>query len=315
MKTIVVTGSLAYDHIMDFPGLYEENILPHKIKTLSVSFLLDTFNKNFGGVAGNIAYNLSLLHVSPIVLACAGKEDFSPYKKHLSKKNVQLEYAPEIQDAFTANAFMMTDRNNCQIAAFYPGAMAQDKDLSIISVLKKQPIDLMVVSPTMTEAMDKFVKEAKEKKVPYVYVPAQQLPRISDTELKNGIDGAYILIANDYEMSLIEKKTGLTHQEILKKVEIVVTTLGAKGSCIEKGKEKIKVGVAPIEKLVDPTGAGDAYIAGFLAGLTSDQSLRTCGQMGALLASFAVEQYGTQKHDFTKGEFEKRYKEAFGEGL
>jgi adenosine kinase len=315
MKNIAVTGSLAFDHIMDFPGTYEENILPHKIKTLSVSFLLKTFKKNFGGVAGNIAYSLSLLDQKPIILSCAGAEEFDSYKKHLEKKGVITTYIGEIKDAFTANGFLMTDRNNCQIAGFYPGAMEFDKDLSLNTVLAKQPIDLVVISPTVTEAMDTFVREAKEHSIPYVYIPAQQLPRISEVELRNGIDGAYILVANDYEMSLIEKKTGFTAKEIKQKAQIVITTLGGQGSVIEKDREKFEVGVAPIGELVDPTGAGDAYIAGFLAGLADGKDMKVCGQMGALIASYAVEHYGTQKHNFTKAEFEKRYQDSFDEKL
>lgn len=313
MKNILVTGSLAFDYIMDFPQTFEENILPEKLKTLSVSFLAQNFSKNFGGVAGNISYNLGLLNQQPIVLASGGKNDFEAYDKHLKKTKANTEYINRINNEFTANMFMITDKNNCQIAGFYPGAMEKDSELKIKSVKQNQEINFVVIAPTMPKAMDNFVSQAKKLSIPYLYDPAQQIPRISPKELKNGINGAEILIGNDYELALIMKKTGFTKNEILKKVKILITTLGEKGSLIETKKEKIKVGIVKPEKIVDPTGAGDAYIAGFLAGYINSQPLKACGQMGATCASFAIEQYGTQSHNFTTSEFQERYKKAFGE--
>lgn len=307
MKKVVVTGSLAFDYIMDFPQSFEENILPDKLKTLSVSFLVNNFSKNFGGVAGNIAYNMSLLGQKPLVLASAGEEDFEQYNKHLKKTGAQTNSINLVKKEFSANMFLITDKNNCQIAGFYPGAMSKDETLS----LRKLKPDFVIVAPTVPLAMDNFVKESKKLKIPYLYDPAQQIPRIEALQLIEGIEGADILIGNDYELALIMKKTGFTKKQILQKVNILITTLGEKGSTIETKKETVKVGIVKISKVVDPTGAGDGYIAGFTTGYIKNLDLKICGQMGAATASYAIEKYGTQNHKFTDEQFKKRYKDNF----
>lgn len=307
-KKIAVTGSLAFDYIMDFPQSFEENILPDKLKTLSVSFLAHNFSKNFGGTAGNIAYNLALLGQHPTIVASSGENDFAPYKKHLNSAGADTSHINEVENEFSANMFLITDKNNCQIAGFYPGAMSKDVELSI-----EKDIDFVVVSPTMPDAMDKFVRQAKEFGIPYLYDPAQQIPRITKEQLMNGVDGAEILIGNDYELTLIEKKTGLGKKEILTRSKIVITTLGQKGSLIEKGSKQYMVGTVWPNKIIDPTGAGDAYIAGFLTGYLNNVTLKTCGQIGATAATYAIEQYGTQNHTFTIDELKNRYLQAFGE--
>lgn len=313
MKKVIVTGSLAYDYIMDFPQSFEENILPDKLKTLSVSFLVNNFSKNFGGVAGNIAYNLGLLGQSSSILACAGEKDFENYETHLKTVGVDTNLIEKIENEFSANMFLITDKNNCQIAGFYPGAMEKDTLLS----LRKLPnvFDLAVIAPTMPQAMKNYIREVKKIKLPYLFDPAQQIPRMDIEDLANGVYGAEILIGNDYEIALISKKTGLIKEKILDKVKILITTLGEKGSLIETKKQKIAIGIAKPKKVIDPTGAGDAYIAGFINGYTKGLKLKICGQEGATLASFAIEKYGTQKHELTFEEFRKRYKEAFGEDL
>lgn len=311
MKNILVTGSLAFDHIMDFPQTFEENILPEKLRTLSVSFLAHNFSRNFGGVAGNIAYNLALLKSKPIIFSSAGGQDFMVYKKHLKNTGVNINLVNELKAEFTANMFMITDKNNCQICGFFPGAMSKDVNLRLSKVIKKRRIDLIVISPTMPEAMDNFVKEAKKLKIPYLYDPAQQIPRIEPKDLVEGINGAKILIGNDYELALISKKTGISKKELLNRAEILITTLGEKGSLIEKGNEKSEVGIVNVKNVVDPTGAGDSYIAGFLSGYVKNYPLNICGQIGSTASSFAIEQYGTQKHSFTIEEFKNRYKQTF----
>lgn len=310
MKKVLVTGSLAYDFIMDFPDSFESHILPEKLKTLSVSFLVDNFSKNFGGVAGNIAYNLSLLGTPSAILASAGKNDFAPYLLHIREANVDHRLIKAVTDEFTANMFVMTDKNNCQIAGFYPGAMKEDANLKITTAMASQ-FDFLIISPTMPSAMSSFVKQAKKWKLTYLYDPAQQIPQLSPSELIAGIDGAEILIGNDYELSLIMKKTKLTKKEILQKVNILITTLGEEGSLIETKGETLKIGIAKPKTVVDPTGAGDAYIAGFLSGYLEDKTLKIAGQIGATAAVYAIENYGTQKHTYTKQQFQKRYKEMF----
>lgn len=315
MKNVLVTGSLAFDHIMDFPGTFEEHILPHKLKTLSVSFHLQNLNKNFGGVAGNIAYNLALLEKTPIILASSGKKDFDTYAKHLQKAGIDTEFITRIKNEFTANAFLITDKNNCQIAGFYAGALSKDSKLKIEPIHRTQKIDFLVIGPTEPSAMNNFVLEAKKLGIPYLYDPAQQTTQVKKDNLINGISSAEILICNDYELALILKKTKLTKNEILKKVKILITTLGEKGSLIETENKTSVVGIVKPKKIVDPTGAGDAYIAGFLAGYVRKNPLHICGQMGATLATYAIENYGTQKHKFTIEQFKGRYKETFGENL
>lgn len=307
MKKIAVTGSLAFDYIMDFPESFEENIMPEKLKTLSVSFLAKNFTKNFGGVAGNIAYTLSLLKQNPIIVASGGGNDFDPYTAHLRENNVDDSSIHIVMNEFTANMFMITDKNNCQIAGFYPGAMANDQNVKLSSI----QADFAVIAPTVPEAMDNFITEAQKLQIPYLFNPAQQIPRLSSDSLKKGIEKATILIGNDYEISLIQKKTGLTIDAIRKKVDILVTTLGEKGSHIEQNGKKITVGIAKPKQIVDPTGAGDAYIGGFLAGYLGELPLKECGEMGATAASFAIENYGTQRHSFSRSEFDARHNKAF----
>lgn len=308
MKNIVVTGSLAFDFIMDFPGKFEEHILPHKIKALSVSFLVNNLNKNFGGVSGNIGYNLALLGQKPTILASAGNKDFSEYKSHLEKNGIDVSQINEVNDEFTATAYIMTDKTNSQITGFYMGAMSADDTLSIPS-----EASFVVIAPTNPLAMEKFVKETKKHKVPYLFDPAQQIPRLTVELLQDGVDGAEIVIGNDYEIALIQERTGLSKRELLEKANIVVTTLGERGSMIETKTEQVEVGVVKPKAIVDPTGAGDAYIAGFIAGYTRQLSLQICGQLGACAAAYAIEQYGTQNHSFTFDQFRKRYTQTFEE--
>lgn len=306
---ILVTGSLAFDHIMDFPESFEENILPEKIKTLSVSFLLQNLNKDFGGVGGNIAYNLSLLGQKSYLLASAGKKDFNVYLKHLQKAGVITDLIKQVRSEFTANAFIIADKNNCQITGFYPGAMTRDKNLLINKDLN---FDFAIISPTIPEAMNNFVTQVKKLNISYLYDPAQQIPSISISELKNGIEDAEILIGNDYELELIFKKTGFSKKEILKKIKILITTLGEKGSLIETAGKQTSVGIVKPKAIVDPTGAGDAYIAGFTYGYLKNYDLKTCGQIGATTSAYAIEHYGTQNHKFTIEQFKKRYQDNFG---
>lgn len=313
MKNIIVTGSLAFDYIMDFPGSYEDHILPEKIKTLSISFLVDNYSRNFGGVAGNIACNLGLLKQLVTIVASAGKNDFQEYEKHLQKVSVDTSAINLVSDDFTATASIITDKNNCQITGFYPGAMRQDSKLSLKSLPTEHAF--LVIGPTVPEAMHNGIKEAKELNMPYLFDPAQQIPALQDETLEAGVDGADIVIGNDYEIALILEKIGFTKEQLLEKTKILVTTLGSEGSAIETRKEEIEVGIARPNGIVDPTGAGDAYIAGFIAGYTRQLPLQICGQLGACVATFAIERYGTQNHTFTMKQFNDRYREAFGESL
>lgn len=308
---ILVTGSFGFDHIMDFPGTFEENILPDKIKTLSVSFLVHTFSKNFGGTAGNIAYTLGLLGQKASVLASAGK-DFAAYKKHLEKVGVSTNRINIVKNDFTGNFFVITDKNDCQIAGFYPGAMRQDAKLTIGGSAR---LGFVVVAPTMPEAMTNFARECKALGIPYLYNPAQQIPRLTKEQLQEGLRGAEVVVGSDYEMEFISRKAGVTKEELVKMAKVLITTLGAKGSVIERGGQVFKVGIAKPERVVDPTGAGDAYLAGFLTGYIKGLELTVSGQIAATAAVYAIENYGTQNHKFTKKEFMSRYRQNFGKSI
>jgi len=309
-KKIIVTGSLAFDYIMNFPGSFAENIDPEKLHIMSISFLVETLKKEKGGTAGNIAYNLALLNSNPAILATCG-DDFDNYAAFLKSSGVDIGHLKVIHEESTSLGMIMTDQKDNQITAFYPGAMNLADTLS----LKDSPGDFCVIAPTKPEAMKKMVKESKELRVPYLYDPGMQLPRLSDEEILEGIEGAEVLIGNDYEMGIIKKRLNLTDEELIKKAKILIATLGEQGSEIKTQKETIKVKAAKPVEVKDPTGAGDAYRAGFLAGYLKDLDLKICAQMGGIASCYAVEKYGTTNHKFTIQEFCQRYQENFQEEL
>lgn len=315
---VVVTGSLGYDYIMDFPGRFADRIMPDKIHKLSLSFLVDRLTKQFGGTGANIAYTLKLLGVEPMLLACAG-DDFDEYKKHFENHGISTKGIRAHKESTTSSYFVITDQDDNQIGSFYVGAMKYAKDLSI-TALKGVTLpsrvtpseNFVVIAPTDPRAMVKYVHECRNLGFPYLYDPAFQIATFSPNELKEGIEGAALLIGNDYEIALIQERLGISHEELLTMAPILITTLGAKGSIIETRKNAIHVKPAKPKNTSDPTGAGDAYRAGFLAGYLRKYDLLVCGQMGSVAAAYTVEMYGTQTHMFTKKEFIARYKENYG---
>ncbi len=309
---ITVTGSLAFDYIMDFNGIFADHIMPDKIHKLNLSFYLETLNKQRGGNAGNISYTLSLLKQPVSILSAAGK-DFAEYAKFLKDAGVITSYIKIIENEPTASAFMMTDKNDNQISGFYPGAIKQTNTLSVKSLNPKP--DLMVISPDNPDSMIIFCHECQQLNIPYLFDPGMQLPTLSDEQLIQGIKGAEILIGNDYEMALLCDKLQVTSDKLLENAEILITTFGNKGSVIKTKNQSIEIKAAKIEKIIDPTGAGDAYRAGFLAGYMKKMDLKICGQMGSVAAMFAIEKYGTSNHTFTVAEFCQRYKQNFGDEL
>lgn len=314
---IIVVGSLSFDFIMNFPGRFSDHILPDKIHILNLSFLTEKLHKNFGGTAGNIAYNLALLKNKVSILASAGK-DFNVYQKFLNQAGVNTKYVKKYLTDFTSNYFAVVDKLDNQIGGFYAGVMTQAAKLSLNNI--KDPISFVIISPTVPEAMIKLAVECQRLKIPYLFDPGMQLPRLTKEQLLQGISGAKILIGNDYEVSLMQKKLNFTSRMLKSKVDILITTLAEKGSFIEAknppaGGKKIIVASAKPAKVLDPVGAGDAYRAGFMAGFMRKFSLKTCGQMGATAAVYTVEKYGTTTHQFTTKEFCARYKKNFGEEL
>ena len=306
---ILVTGSLAFDHIMNFPGKFSDHIMPDKIHQINLSFLVTTLKKQKGGTAGNIAYTLALLKNPVSILGIAGS-DFSDYKKFLQQAGVdtsQIKTSPDI----TSSAYIMTDITDNQIAAFYPGAMNDAETLS----LSNTKTDLVVISPNNPKAMVKFVKECQNSGTDYMLDPGMQLPALDPEDLKMMTANATILIGNDYEISLLKEKVSLDDKQLLNQVKILITTLGDKGSSIQTPNETIQIDAGKPEEVVDPTGAGDAYRAGFLAGYSKGLDLQICGQMGSIASCYTIEKYGTTSHAFSLEEFKGRYKENFGEEL
>jgi adenosine kinase len=283
-----------------------------KIHSLSLSFLVDSLKKQFGGTGGNIAYSLRLLDQPAFVMACVGN-DFDAYRSFFQKNHIPLTYVKEYKTLPSSSYFVVTDKANNQIGSFYIGAMKHAPKLSLHSV--KEHIDFAVIAPTNPDAMKKAVLECSALEIPYLYDPAFQIPVFSRKELSEGIKNATILIGNDYEMSELESKLELTHEEIVAQVPIVVTTLGNKGSIIETRTDHMHIRPAKVKKAVDPTGAGDAYRAGFLAGYINGFPLDVCGKMGSVASAYTVELYGTQTHTYTKRAFIMRYEENYGETI
>ncbi len=308
--TVVVTGSVAYDYIMSFPGRFRDHILPDNISNLSLSFLVDSMTRQRGGCAPNIAYSLALLGERPRIMATAG-QDFEDYARWLQKYGVDLSWVRVYEDEYTASFFVSTDVENNQIASFYTGAMARARDLSFYD-FDVSDVDLVVISPNDPEAMKRYVRECAALNLPFIYDPSQQIVRLDATSLLEGIEAADILICNDYEYELIKHKTGLSDVDLLSKAGTIVVTEGEQGSSIYTLERKYKIPPAPPDRIGDPTGVGDAYRAGLIVGLLSGFSWDVAGRLGSLAATYALEHRGPQEHYYTLEEFIERYRRTFG---
>ena len=309
---IVVTGTLSFDYIMDFNGKFSDRIMPDKLHCLSLSFLVDKLNKQMGGTAGNIAYSMRLLGMNPAILAPAGN-DYAPYQAFQKKHKINTDYIKPFINESTSLYFVMTDQSHNQIGSFYMGATKYAKKLHISDVPKKEK--LVILSSTEPVAMRRYVQECIQLKIPYLYDPSFQIGNFTADELEYDIGYAQILIGNDYEIALIEEKLAVSHEELITRVQILITTLGSRGSIIETRYDALHIRRAiPISEC-DPTGAGDAYRAGFVTGYLKGFPLDVCGQMGSTTAAYTVEKYGTQTHEFTKREFCNRFRENFGKEI
>ena len=305
---IVITGSVAYDYLMTFPGYFRDHILPEHIERISLSFLVDSMVRQRGGVASNIAYGLALFGRHPHLMATVG-EDFGDYRTWLEAHGVDTCATKVIPDEFTASFFANTDQANSQICSFYTGAMAHAAELSFRD-LKEKP-DLVVISPNDPLAMVQYPKECKELGISYLYDPSQQLPRLNGDQLREGIEGAWALFVNDYEFNLIQDKTGLSEADIFKDVHLLVITHGEKGSAIFVDGTQHVIPVVPPKSIADPTGVGDAFRSGFLAGYSLGLNWKLCGEMGSLSATYCLENTGTQGYAFSLPQFITRFRENF----
>ena len=305
---IIVTGSIAYDYLMSFPGSFTDHLLPEHMSRLSVSFLVDSMDKRRGGCAPNIAYTLALLGERPSVMGTAG-QDFGEYRRWLEEAGVDTSLIRDVPGKFTASFFCNTDTQNNQIASFYVGAMAHAGELTFRDA---GPCDLAIISPNEPGAMVKYAQECRDLGIRYIYDPGQQCARSTGEELKAGLVGATILICNDYEFELIRQKTGLGEAEVLETSEALIVTRGERGSSIYLWDRRIDVPAVPPVNAADPTGVGDAYRAGLMKGLALGAGYETCGRMGSVAATFALERLGGQSHAFTWHEFRSRFEAHFG---
>jgi len=308
--TVLITGSIAYDYIMQFPGYFKDHILPEKIASLSVSFLVDSMKKQRGGVATNIAYNLALLGERPRIMATVG-QDFGEYRAWLETNGVDTSAIVEIPDDFTASFFVSTDGEQNQIAMFYTGAMAHAHTLSFKRHAPGK-IDLVVISPNDPRAMVQYVRECKELHLPYIYDPSQQIIRLEGDQLADGVRGSTMTIVNEYEFEMLKNKTGWSDERVAAETQTLIVTLGEKGSQILAGGKAIHTPIVPPRRQADPTGVGDAYRAGIIKGYLKKLPWDITGKLGSLAATYALEEYGTQNHRYTVEEFAARYRECFG---
>ena len=307
--SVVVTGSLAFDHIMNLPGVFTDYILPDKIHSLNVSFLVDTLRKEFGGTGGNIAYNLVLLGIEVELVAAIGS-DGDEYISWLAKNKVAIDKVKKFGDVLTAAGFVITDRQDNQIWNFYGGAMREAHKLQITnSKFQKKP-KLVIIAPNDPEAMIAYAKECQKNHWDYLFDPAFYIPTLGKKDLAMAVNRARIIIGNDYEMTLLARKISDFRSQMAGN-QIQITTLGERGSVIRQGDEEWRIPAAKARKVVDPTGAGDAYRAGFVAGYLQGLALKVCGRMGAVCAIYTVERYGTQTHKFSQKEFKQRYAANF----
>lgn len=306
---IFVSGSLAYDRIMDFPGRFADHILPEKIHILNVCFMVNGLTERFGGTAGNIAYNLALLGEKPVILATGGR-DFGLYQEWLSELGLPLTGIRLIPEEFTAGAYITTDLADNQITGFNPGAMKHESEHAFDGV---SPTDsLAIIAPGNLGDMLAYSRRYKEMGLPYIFDPGQSIPAWGAAELREMATGALAVIVNDYEHELFRQKTGLEDPDLLNLSQALIITKGEQGSEVLTSEGREAIPSANPRRVQDPTGAGDAYRAGLIKGLTLNLPWAGAALLGATMASFAVEQAGTQEHRLTVDDFRRRYRNNFG---
>jgi adenosine kinase len=306
MSTIV-TGSIAFDYLMSFPGKFTEHFLPEHMSRVSLSFLVDTMDKRRGGCAPNIAYTLALLGERPRLMGTAG-QDFDDYRRWLEAAGIDTSLVKQVADKFTASFFCSTDTESNQIASFYTGAMANAGELSFRTI---GDATMVIISPNDPGAMVQYAEECRTLGIPFVWDPGQQCARMDGNELADGIQGAAIVICNDYEFELMKQKTGLDEEAIVSRTGALIITRGEQGCTVRQGSATTSVPAVPPHAIVDPTGVGDAFRGGLLKGLAMGAPLDVACRLGSVAATYALEHLGGQSHSYKWDEFKARYAQHF----
>lgn len=304
----LICGSIAYDTIMVFGDHFKNHILPEKIHILNVAFLVPDMRREFGGCAGNIAYNLRMIGGAPLIMATVG-DDYQPYADRLTNLNLTQTHIRHVQETFTAQAFITTDLADNQITAFHPGAMNYSHENHINEA---KNVSLGIVAPDGRDGMVQHAREFHEAGIPFMFDPGQGLPMFNGPDLLDFFHKADYVAANDYEAQLLQDRTGLTLEALAKLVKGLIVTRGAEGSTIYADGQQIEIPSVKPNKLVDPTGCGDAYRAGLLYGIANEMDWRSAGQLGSLIGALKIAQRGGQNHSFTREEIDQRYFESFG---
>jgi adenosine kinase len=306
---IIVSGSIAYDYLMRFPGQFADHLMAEHLHQISVSFLVDDMTKHWGGVAANICYSMGMLGLHPKLFGTVGR-DFSDYRTHLEAAGVDCSTVRQHDDVFTASFFANTDLDNNQIASFYAGAMAYANQYTLADVYPGKP-DLVVISPNDPQAMLNLTEECRQRGIRFVADPSQQVPRLTGDELRSSVHGAHLLVVNAYEAEIICKKAEMTMQQLRNEVEILIVTQGKNGADIYEGDRLTRVGVFDTDDIKDPTGVGDAFRAGLLRGIASGWPLEMSAEVGSLCAAYTLEQVGTQNHAYTVADFVERFRTQY----
>lgn len=307
----LICGSLAYDNIMVFPDRFKNHILPEKIHILNVCFMVPELRREFGGCAGNIAYNLKLLGGDPLPMGTVGS-DFGPYFEWFDRAGIRRDYITVIDNTLTAQAFITTDLDDNQITAFHPGAMNFSHKNSVLDTMG---VTIGLLAPDGREGMIQHAREFVEAGIPFLFDPGQGMPMFSREDLLQFIEQARWLAVNDYEWQLMQDRTGLSSRDLTERVETLIITRGAEGSSIYTKDHHYVIPAAQARAVKDPTGCGDAYRAGLLYGLMNKLDWETTGRIAALLGAIKIEHHGTQNHRFSRSEFEARYQESFGSSI
>ena len=306
--TALICGSMAYDTIMVFHDSFKNHILPDKLHILNVSFLVPTMRREYGGCAGNIAYNLQLLQEDAAIMATVG-HDFEPYAQWLSRNGISTRFIKVLDDHYTGQAYITTDIDDNQITAFHPGAMSFSH-LNAVPV--DQKISIGIVSPDGKQGMQEHAEQFAEAGIPFIFDPGQGMPMFDGEELLRFLDLATYATFNDYEAELVQQRTGLSLEQLAAKVDALIITLGGQGSKIYTHGQCIEIPVAPVSQLADPTGCGDAYRAGLLYGLINEYDWDVTGRIASLMGAIKIEHNGTQNHVFSLADFKLRYQASFG---